>query len=104
MRLRVQGGSAGIRQGRLYVEAGYEYDGSLWVRREDGSPHLTLRVVSSQGKPIASTPLALNGSDWQEIRFSFTSAVRGGRLDDYANRDLPSRNAVHGSQRLRPER
>jgi alpha-N-arabinofuranosidase len=35
-----------------------------------------LRVVSSQGKPIASAPLALNGSEWQEIRFSFTSAVR----------------------------
>ena len=76
VRLRVQGGRAGIRQGRLYVDAGYEYDGSLWVRREDGSPQLTLRVVSSQGKPIASAPLALSGSDWQEIRFSFTSAVR----------------------------
>jgi alpha-L-arabinofuranosidase len=76
VRLRVQGGRAGIRQGRLYVDAGYEYDGSLWVRREDGSPQLTLRVVSSQGKPIASVPLALSGSDWQEIRFSFTSTAR----------------------------
>ena len=76
VRLRVQGGRAGIRQGRLYVDAGYEYGGSLWVRREDGSPQLTLRVVSSQGKPIASVPLALSGSDWQEIRFSFTSTAR----------------------------
>jgi len=76
VRLRVQGGRAGIRQGRLYVDAGYEYDGSLWVRREDGSPQLTLRVVSSGGKPIASAPLALSGSDWQEVPFSFTSAVR----------------------------
>jgi alpha-N-arabinofuranosidase len=76
VRLRVQGGRAGIRQSRLYVDAGHEYDGSLWVRREDGSPQLMLRVVSSQGQPIASVPLALSGSDWQEIRFSFTSAVR----------------------------
>jgi alpha-N-arabinofuranosidase len=76
VRLRVQGGRAGIRQGRLFVDAGYEYDGSLWARREDGSAQLMLRVVSSQGKPIASAPLALNGSEWQEIRFSFTSAVR----------------------------
>ena len=76
VRLHVQGGSAGIRQGRLYVDAGFEYDGSLWVRREDGSPRLTLRVVSSQGNPIASVPFALSGSDWQEIRFAFTSAVR----------------------------
>ena len=76
VRLLVQGGHAGIRQGRLYFDAGYEYDGSLWVRREDGSPKLALRVVSSQGKPIASAPLALSGSDWHEIRFSFTSDVR----------------------------
>ena len=45
VRLHVEGGRAGIRQGRLYVAAGYEYDGSLWVRREQGSPQLTLRVV-----------------------------------------------------------
>jgi alpha-N-arabinofuranosidase len=76
VRLRVQGGRAGIRQGRLFVDAGYEYDGSLWARREDGPAQLMLRVVSSQGKPIASAPLALNGSEWQEIPFSFTSAVR----------------------------
>ena len=76
VRLHVQGGHAGIRQGRLYVDAGNQYDGSLWVRREDGSPQLTLRVVSSQGKPVASVPLALSGSDWQEIRFAFTSDVR----------------------------
>ena len=76
VRLHVQGGRAGIRQGRLYVDAGYEYDGSLWVRPEDGSPQLTLRVVSSKGGPIASAPLALTGSDWQEVRYSFSSAVR----------------------------
>jgi alpha-N-arabinofuranosidase len=76
VRLHAGDGRAGIRQGRLYVDAGREYDGSLWVKREDGSPQLTLRVVSSQGKPIASAPLGLSGSDWQEIRFAFTSAVR----------------------------
>ena len=76
VRLHAQGGRAGIRQGRIYVDAGYEYDGSLCAKREDGSPELTLRVVSSQGKPIASAPLAFTGSDWQEVRYSFTSAVR----------------------------
>src|SRR4029077_1245288 len=34
VRLRVEGARAGIRQARLYVAAGYEYDGSLWIRRE----------------------------------------------------------------------
>jgi alpha-L-arabinofuranosidase len=76
VRLRVEGGRAGIRQGRLYVDAGREYDGSLWVKREAGSPQLTLRVVGSKGGQIASVPLALTGSDWQEVRYSFTSPAR----------------------------
>ena len=76
MRLHVEGGRAGIRQGRVYVDAGVKYDGSLWVKREEGSPQLTLRVRSSQGDPIASVPLALTGSDWQEVPYSFTSPVR----------------------------
>jgi alpha-N-arabinofuranosidase len=76
VRLRVEGGRAGIRQGRLYVAAGYEYDGSLWIRREEGSPQLTLRVVSSKGDPIASLPLALTGSGWREVGYSFSSPVR----------------------------
>src|SRR5277367_5016998 len=31
VRLDVNGGRAGIRQDRIYVEAGYKYEGSLWV-------------------------------------------------------------------------
>src|SRR5450759_4201113 len=76
VRLHVEGGRAGIRQGRLYVETGHEYDGSAWVRREQGSPQLTLRVVSSKGDPIASVPLALTGSGRQEVGYSFSSPVR----------------------------
>jgi alpha-N-arabinofuranosidase len=80
VRLHVDGGRAGIRQDRLYLAAGYEYDGSVWVKREQGSPQLTLRVLSSQGGPIASVPLAgigsSGGSDWQEVRYRFSSSVR----------------------------
>jgi len=76
VRIQVQGGRAGIRQGRLYVDAGYEYDGSVWIKREEGSPELTLHVKSSHGEPIASAPLALTGSNWQEVRYSFKSRVR----------------------------
>ncbi len=76
VRLRAEGGRAGIRQGRIFVDAGREYDGSVWVRREQGAPQLTLRVVSSKGDPIASAPLTATGSDWQEVRYSFTSPVR----------------------------
>lgn len=76
VRLRADDGRAGIRQGRIFVENGRTYDGSVWVRREQGSPELTLRVVGSKGEAIGSAPLAVTGAGWQEVRFSFTSAVR----------------------------
>ena len=40
VRLTARAGSAGIRQGRLYVEAGQKYDGSLWLHPERGTPAL----------------------------------------------------------------
>lgn len=76
VRLRVEGGRAGIRQGRFYIAAGRQYDGSLWVRVEQGAPQLTLRVLSSAGAPIASVPLALTGSGWQEVAYGFSSSLQ----------------------------
>ena len=76
VRLHSEGGHAGIRQGRLFVDAGHEYDGSVWVKLEQGSPQLTLRVVTAQGEQVASVPLRVSGSDWQEVHYSFTSRVR----------------------------
>ncbi|WP_334266646.1 alpha-N-arabinofuranosidase [Edaphobacter sp. HDX4] len=76
VRLHVDGGHASIRQGRLFLDTGIKYDGSLWIKREKGSPKLTLRVTSSKGVPMASIPLAFTGSDWQEIPYSFTPSVR----------------------------
>ncbi len=76
VRLHVAGGRAGIRQDRLFVDAGHAYDGSLWVKHEAGSPQLTLRIVSSKGDAIASVPLAVTGSGWQEVHYSFSSPMR----------------------------
>ena len=76
MRLRGEGGRAGIRQGRIFVDAGREYDGSVWIKREAGALRVTLRVATSQGAQIASVPLAVTGSDWQEVPYRFTSPVR----------------------------
>src|SRR5947208_8446447 len=59
VRLSVEGGRAAIRQGRIFLDTGFKYDGSLWVKREQGSSTLTLRVQTAQGGPIASIPLAL---------------------------------------------
>ena len=76
VRLRVDGGSAGIRQSRLFLDAGVKYDGSLWLKREDGSPKLTLLVKTAQDEPIAVAATGVTGSEWQEIPFAFTSQVR----------------------------
>ena len=76
VRLHVENGRAGIRQGRLFLDSEVKYDGSLWARREQGSPQLTLRVRSSKGELIASIPLALTGSGWEEVPYSFISPVR----------------------------
>jgi alpha-N-arabinofuranosidase len=76
VRLRADGGPAGIRQGRIFVESGRTYDGWAWVRREQGAPELTLRLVGANGQAIASAALAVTGAGWQEARFSLTSPVR----------------------------
>ena len=60
-RLRPEGGRAGIRQGRIFVDAGREYDGSVWIKPEAGRPQLSLRVTGSQGAQIASVPLPFKG-------------------------------------------
>ncbi len=77
VRLRIDRGRAGIRQGRIFVDAGREYDGSVWIKPEAGAPQLTLSIASAQGTPIASVPLrGVKGTDWQEVPFRFTSPVR----------------------------
>lgn len=76
VRLRVDGGRAGISQSRIFLDEGVKYDGSVWVRREAGSPRLNLLVRSSKGEPIASVPLTAKASDWTEVPFQFTSPVR----------------------------
>ena len=76
VRLRVEGGHATIRQGRIYLENGVKYDGSLWAKRENGSPKLRVVFKGAKGEPIASLPLAVATSEWREVPFEFTSPVR----------------------------
>jgi len=76
VRLHVDGGHSAIRQGRIFVDAGREYDGFVWIKREQGSPDLNVRLVSSTGQAIASAALPVAGTDWKEVRYSFTSAMR----------------------------
>jgi alpha-N-arabinofuranosidase len=76
VRLSVDGGDAGIKQGRIFLEANNKYEGSLWTKREDGAPELTVRIFGSNGFVLASLPLTSARTDWHQLPFSFTSNLR----------------------------
>ncbi|WP_114205908.1 alpha-L-arabinofuranosidase C-terminal domain-containing protein [Acidisarcina polymorpha] len=76
VRLRIAGGHAGVRQGRVFLEENVRYDGWVWMKLESGSPDIELRVTGPDGKAMAMQPLKITGSDWQEVPFSFTSFRR----------------------------
>lgn len=73
VRVAVEGGVAGLRQGRVNVEAGTAYDGSVWLKLERGAPTLRLRLKSAAGGVLADLPLAGREGAWQEAHFSFVS-------------------------------
>ncbi len=72
IQLNVNNGTAGIRQGRIYIQDGYDYSGSLWIKPEQGTVHVTFRVKDSNGTLIAEVPLKTSGSAFQEVRYSFS--------------------------------
>lgn len=74
LRIEVDGGRAGVRQDRVYVEEGVQYDGSAWVRVEVGEPSLTLRVRGSDGAVLGEVGLEASGSEWSEAPYTFTAA------------------------------
>lgn len=88
VRLNAGAEGAGIRQTRIFLEAGSEYEGSIWALSERGSPQLTFLARSSAGVTVASVPLALKSSGWQELPFSFTSSIR----DTQASIEIVVRN------------
>ena len=74
VRLSADHGTAGVRQGRVYLEAGTAYDGSVWLNPEKGALQLSLRVRDSAGRELARLPLQTNGPGWQEAGFKFVSS------------------------------
>lgn len=55
VRLKVSGGHAGIRQGRVYLEAGRKYDGALWVERQGGAPALSFASSARAALPVLAS-------------------------------------------------
>jgi len=75
VRLSAAGAAAGIRQSRFYLQEGIEYDGSVWLRVESGSPDVALRVLAADGSVMAEETLEASGSDWREAPYEFRSAA-----------------------------
>jgi alpha-N-arabinofuranosidase len=73
VRLEVNNGTAGIRQGRIYLQDGFDYNGSVWLKPEKSSVQVTFRLKDSGGNVIAEMPLKTSGSQWQEVGYSFSS-------------------------------
>lgn len=71
VRIEARGDEAGIRQQRLYVQAGRTYDGTLWLKAERGSAATILRVKDASGAVLAEVPLGQAASDWREVPFAF---------------------------------
>ena len=73
VRIKVNNGTAGIRQGRFYIKNGCRYNGSMWLKPEEGSVSVSLKIKGSEGKNITEKTLETSGNDWQEVPYSFTA-------------------------------
>ena len=73
LRLRADNGNAGIRQDRVYLQQGYDYNGSVWIKPESGALQVKLQVKDSSGNLLAMSPLKTSGPEWQEVAYSFSN-------------------------------
>ena len=72
IRLSPANGTAAIQQGRLFVKKDIAYNGSLWLKPENGKPGLQLNIYDSKKNQIARASLAFSDTGWQEVKFAFT--------------------------------
>jgi len=71
LKLEAQKGSAGIRQGRFFLQSGQTYNGFVWAKAIEGSLNLTMTIKDSLNKIITQIPLKGINKVWKEIPFSF---------------------------------
>jgi alpha-N-arabinofuranosidase len=72
IQIEVNNGKAGIRQGRIYLQNGFTYNGSIWLKPEKDSVQVTFWVKGSGGNVIAEVPLRTSGKNWQGAVYSFS--------------------------------
>lgn len=75
VRLAVNAATGGIRQDRFHIEAGQKYDGSIWLKPEQGAVAVKLRILSSSGRELAERPLKTSGTGWQAVSFELESSM-----------------------------
>ena len=73
LRLQATNGMAGVQQSGIYLEQGYNYDGSLWLNPESGALQLSFQLKDSTGNAVTSVPLSIAGTNWQEVPYSFSN-------------------------------
>lgn len=72
VRIAASRAAAGIRQGRVHLQSGLDYNGSVWLKVEAGSPRVSFRVTGADGALLREVPLPTSGAAWHEVPYSFT--------------------------------
>src|SRR4030095_15832984 len=73
LRLQAASGSVVVRQSGIYLQQGFDYNGSVWLKPETGALQIKLLAKDSGGNLLATSPLRTSGTSWQEVAFSFSN-------------------------------
>lgn len=73
IRLTATQKAVGLSQSRIYVEDGYNYNGFVWLKPEQGNMTVVFQIEDSEGHLIAELPLETSGTEWQKAEYSFQS-------------------------------
>ena len=57
----------------IYLQQGFDYNGSVWLKPETGALQIKLLAKDSGGNLLATSPLRTSGTNWQEVAFSFSN-------------------------------
>lgn len=72
--IRVKKGTVKICQKRLYIQKGFEYDGSIWLKKVGNSaPQISLRFKTSKNNLVQDIPINITDSGWKKYKYSFKS-------------------------------
>lgn len=74
VRITVNSETAGIQQGRVNLSQGQVYNGSVWLKPEQGQVTVHLLVKGSDGKELNNVTLAMQGTQWQEVAYAFSAS------------------------------